>query len=184
MERCENCGGIVGNLETPYVWRDKVVCVACHQRLSTNEPSLRAARTRETPPLIAMACVNCGGKVEIAADGERFTCQYCGTELVAQRSGGVVFLKRVLDLVQKIQIGTDRAATELEVARLERELAEYRNTAQELDRNWSDLFWSSLPGMITALFCLPMKIHTRSGLAKTIEAKEWELIEKKSLLNP
>jgi hypothetical protein len=32
---CENCGRVVGKLETPSVWREKVVCFECHGRLSS-----------------------------------------------------------------------------------------------------------------------------------------------------
>lgn len=32
-ETCANCGGAIGNLETPRVWNDHVVCVACHEKL-------------------------------------------------------------------------------------------------------------------------------------------------------
>ena len=34
MEACENCGQPIGSLETPHVWNERVVCAACHQRLS------------------------------------------------------------------------------------------------------------------------------------------------------
>jgi hypothetical protein len=33
MEYCANCETIIGNLETPFVWRDHVVCATCHRRL-------------------------------------------------------------------------------------------------------------------------------------------------------
>ena len=32
---CQNCPALIGPLETPCVWRDKIVCGACHAKLST-----------------------------------------------------------------------------------------------------------------------------------------------------
>ena len=29
MEKCENCGTTIGDLETPYVWRERVICGKC-----------------------------------------------------------------------------------------------------------------------------------------------------------
>lgn len=34
METCENCGSIIGKLETPYVHGDHVVCRECKDRLA------------------------------------------------------------------------------------------------------------------------------------------------------
>jgi hypothetical protein len=31
---CANCGELIGNLETPFVWNDNPVCARCHQKLS------------------------------------------------------------------------------------------------------------------------------------------------------
>ena len=31
---CANCGQVIGRLETPHVWREQIVCEACHRRLS------------------------------------------------------------------------------------------------------------------------------------------------------
>jgi hypothetical protein len=34
MEKCANCDAVIGELETPHVWRGEVVCETCHLRLS------------------------------------------------------------------------------------------------------------------------------------------------------
>ena len=34
-DKCENCGRSIGNLETPHVWQDHVVCADCIKRLET-----------------------------------------------------------------------------------------------------------------------------------------------------
>jgi len=33
IERCANCDAVIGNLETPFVWRDAVVCETCYLKL-------------------------------------------------------------------------------------------------------------------------------------------------------
>jgi tetratricopeptide (TPR) repeat protein len=40
-EHCENCGRVIGRLETPYVWRKHTVCAACHAHLTA--PAAAAA---------------------------------------------------------------------------------------------------------------------------------------------
>lgn len=59
MERCANCERQIGNLETPYLWQERVVCAECHSRLSPAKvmPPLRSiAQARaeaeaKVPPL-------------------------------------------------------------------------------------------------------------------------------------
>lgn len=45
--------------------------------------------------LINLTCPSCGGKLQIPSDIERFACGNCGTELIVQRSGGVVTLAMI-----------------------------------------------------------------------------------------
>lgn len=54
-------------------------------------------------------------------DMERFACGYCGTELIVQRRGGTVALRAVTEAIRKVQIGTDKTAAELALARLNQE---------------------------------------------------------------
>ena len=67
---------------------------------------------------INLNCANCGAKLEIYDDMERFACGYCGTELIAQRRGGTVALRAVTEAIKKVQIGTDKTAAELALLRL------------------------------------------------------------------
>ena len=53
---CANCGNLIGNLETPYLWGENVVCAGCYQRLAASTMGLiphyatpaAPARTRTT----------------------------------------------------------------------------------------------------------------------------------------
>lgn len=40
VETCANCGEKVGKLEAAYLWREQVVCAACHARLASPVPPL------------------------------------------------------------------------------------------------------------------------------------------------
>jgi hypothetical protein len=34
MEKCANCGATIGNLETPFVWKEATICAACYAKLA------------------------------------------------------------------------------------------------------------------------------------------------------
>ena len=51
-----------------------------------------------------------------------FACSYCGTQQVVQRRGGTVALKLVSDAIARVQVGTDRTASELAIRRLKDEI--------------------------------------------------------------
>jgi len=76
---------------------------------------------------INLSCANCGAKLEIYEGMERFACGYCGTELIVQRRGGTVALRVVAEAIRKVQIGTDKTAAELAIARYESEIKELRS---------------------------------------------------------
>ena len=82
---------------------------------------------------VSLKCANCGAKLDVYPDMERFACGYCGTELIAQRRGGTVALRAVTEAIKQVQIGTDKTAAELALLRHEKELDELvkrRNKAQ------------------------------------------------------
>src|SRR5450432_973824 len=71
---------------------------------------------------IDLNCTNCGGKLEVYDDMERFACGYCGSQMIVQRRGKTVALKAVTEAIHKVQIGTDKTAAELAIVRLNKEL--------------------------------------------------------------
>ncbi|MDP4074451.1 hypothetical protein [Acidovorax sp. A1169] len=75
-------------------------------------------------PLLTLSCANCSAPLEVAADLERFTCSYCGTAQIVERSGGVVSTRKLEAAISAVQRGTDRTAAELAMPRLNRELDE------------------------------------------------------------
>src|ERR1039457_5902622 len=68
-----------------------------------NEPN--GIRYRMSDHFINLTCANCGGKLEVYDDMERFACGYCGSEMLVQRRGGTVILKAITEAIQKVQIG-------------------------------------------------------------------------------
>jgi ribosomal protein S27AE len=85
---------------------------------------------------INLNCANCGGKLEVYDDMDRFACGYCGTEQIVQRRGGTVALKAVTEAIQTVQIGTDKKAAELAVFRL-RNLRSFTTRGQGLGFNYA-----------------------------------------------
>jgi ribosomal protein S27E len=72
---------------------------------------------------INLNCPNCGAKLDVYDDMDRFTCSHCGTEMVAQRRGGTVALKAVTEAIRRVQVGTDKTAAELAIVRYEKDIA-------------------------------------------------------------
>ena len=72
---------------------------------------------------VSLACISCGGKLEITNDTERFTCSYCGIEQIVKRSGGNISAAILIEEFMKIKNSLDRAA-ELELAQKKKEIEE------------------------------------------------------------
>jgi hypothetical protein len=51
MEQCSNCGRVIGNLETPNIWQQHVVCAECHERLAATSAAAQA-------PLVSQKIAN------------------------------------------------------------------------------------------------------------------------------
>jgi hypothetical protein len=71
---------------------------------------------------VSLTCPNCGGKLEIYNDMDRFACSFCGGEMLVQRRGGAVSLKTVENAIRRVQVGTDKTAAELALPRLQAEI--------------------------------------------------------------
>lgn len=76
---------------------------------------------------IPIKCAGCGGNLDITPEMENFSCGYCGTAQVVQRSGGTISLKVVGEAIKRVQVGTDKTAAELAIKRLNGELASLEN---------------------------------------------------------
>jgi predicted RNA-binding Zn-ribbon protein involved in translation (DUF1610 family) len=73
---------------------------------------------------IPLECPNCGARLEVTEDLDRFACGHCGKQLMVRRGGGIVALKPVVDELKGVKVGVDRTASELAIPRLEKEIGE------------------------------------------------------------
>lgn len=122
--------------------------------------------------VITLKCAGCGAGLSISEDMTRFACGYCGTEQIVERKGGTVALKPITDAIGRVQVGTDKTAAELALARLPQELNDLTR-----QRDSRSAFWEKeiarrrdiasgrvhLVGIIS-LVALPMVIVTFAQL--------------------
>ncbi|HEX4124410.1 MAG TPA: hypothetical protein VHY37_06765 [Tepidisphaeraceae bacterium] len=73
VETCTQCGGAIGEVGTPHVWKDRIVCAACHARL-------RAGRERaaSAPPAPAVPAPSLGAATAAALPIQPRTAFYAG----------------------------------------------------------------------------------------------------------
>lgn len=76
---------------------------------------------------VTLSCPNCGGKLQITNDLERFACSYCGTEQIVRRSGGIIALAPIVYEISKVKAGVDKTAAELAIKRLKEEINDLQN---------------------------------------------------------
>lgn len=77
--------------------------------------------------IINLTCPSCGGKIQISKDIDRFACGYCGNEQMVVRSGGTITLAPVIDEIKHVSRGVDKTASELAIARLDREITKLQD---------------------------------------------------------
>lgn len=87
---------------------------------------------------VALTCPNCGAKLDLYPDIDRFACLYCGAEMMVLKRGGTIALHAIGKALQQVAVNTDKAAAELALLRLERESNELarRIAAIRRSRNW------------------------------------------------
>lgn len=103
-------------------------CFKCGAPMLIAEPS---APVRTSSDFITLSCPNCGGKLEITPDMERFACKFCGNEHLVRRTGSVVSLAPVVEGLKRVETkfdqvltGSDRLAAEQTIQRLKVEIPE------------------------------------------------------------
>ena len=106
-------------------------CFKCGAPIQATEAPAPASRQSD---FITLSCPNCGGKLEIKPDMERFACKYCGNEHLVRRSGGAVSLAPVMEGLNRVEgkfdqvlTGSDRMAAEHTINRLKAEIPELEN---------------------------------------------------------
>lgn len=145
---------------------------------SSAPPSIATPPAAVPPPLntsnfITLACPNCGGKLTITTDLERFACQFCGNEHIVRRTGGTVSLEPVmkmmhtindnitnmssgLDLVKSI---SEKQAAEMAIKRLNKEIEDLQKQRSNLESgaNTSWLLFG-ISGVVTFISILTLSL--------------------------
>jgi len=84
--------------------------------------------------IVSLSCQCCGGRLDVCKDMERFACAYCGTEMVVQRQGGTVAIQAVTRAIRSLQVGPDKTAAELAIARYTGELKDLQARESKLSK--------------------------------------------------
>jgi ribosomal protein S27AE len=158
---CPKCG-------TPSV-PEAVFCISCGNRFPETAasvaptPPLTTAGGTPVPPLprsgqsdfITLSCPNCGGKLQITPDIERFACQYCGYEHIVRRSGGIVSLEPVVRVMQNIDaninlvgVGVNRLGATSEKQIAEQTIMRLKAEIAELNKQIGSYYDASQTAMI------------------------------------
>jgi flagellin-specific chaperone FliS len=71
--------------------------------------------------IIGMTCRQCGGSLKISKDADQIICQHCGTEYLISFNEGAISVKLLSEGLKKIQVSTDKTASELALVRIKKE---------------------------------------------------------------
>jgi|SRR5579872_849133 len=113
---------------------------------------------------INLNCANCGAKLEVYDDMDRFACGFCGTELLVHRRGGTVALKQVTEAIKQVQIGTDRTAAELALVRLGKEAKKLKSEESEVKSSQTVETW--VLGCVLVMFgAIAIGVLNSAGVA-------------------
>jgi len=88
-----------------------------------------AFNSPEKPDFITLSCPNCGGSLKVTEEKERYICPHCGQEHLLRLRVG---LEPVLEKLQGVRKGVERAADEFALQRLGDEMERLQ---QELQAN-------------------------------------------------
>ena len=72
--------------------------------------------------VIKLSCVSCSSNLDISQNINRLACGHCGTQQIVERSGGAIYLRGIAEAISKVQVGTDKTAAELALARISNEI--------------------------------------------------------------
>jgi len=172
---------------------DSVFCVSCGskfpaftpQGISSAQPvSPAPASVAAIPPLpqedfITLACPNCGGKLNITPDINRFACQFCGHEHIVRRHDGVVALEEVMGQIsQNINtVGTgihrlsgsaEKQASEIAIGRLKEEIVVIQKKIEEAATLTRNVWFAVLGSAGVAVFGW-IASYAENGVSSSLE---------------
>jgi hypothetical protein len=132
-------------------------CLSCGSKFPAFTPQGVGAATPQQqaiPPaphsdFITLSCPSCGGKLNITSDIDRFACQFCGHEHIVRRSGGMVSLEPVMQVmksidtninlvgvgVNKLGFSSEKQVAEQTITRLKGEIANISSEIGQYDNS-------------------------------------------------
>ena len=80
----------------------------------------------DTPSVrvVSLDCPGCGASLEVRPALSQLACGYCGKVAMVERGGGTIALVPMIAAIERVQVGTDKTAAELAMARLRGEIAD------------------------------------------------------------
>jgi DNA-directed RNA polymerase subunit RPC12/RpoP/uncharacterized membrane protein YeaQ/YmgE (transglycosylase-associated protein family) len=85
---------------------------------------------------ITLSCPNCGGKLQITTEIDRFACAHCGQEHIVKRGAGTISLHPVIEGLDKVQHGVDKTSSELAIKRLTGEINSLIDQKERAKGSW------------------------------------------------
>jgi hypothetical protein len=133
---------------------------------------------------ITLSCPNCGGKLQVTAEMDRFACPYCGHEHIVRRAGGTVSLEPVLTKLNQISADingmgggishmtavAEKQAAEAAIKRLKEEIEELHKRLALLENNATTIWLIFGIGAVVlamSIFVLWLD-HGETGILKAI----------------
>jgi ribosomal protein S27AE len=145
-----------------------------------NFPAIpQAYPTAGRSDFITLSCPNCGGRLQITPDIERFACQYCGYEHIVRRNGGMVSLEPVVRVMQNINsninlvgmgvnmlgFSSEKQVAEQAIARIKTEIPELEARVNALQESSGCSVTAGIMGIVFGVILFIVAIFTKGWVA-------------------
>jgi len=144
------------------------------------------------PDFVTLSCPNCGGKLKVTSDIDRFACSHCGVEHIVKRGEGIISLSPVMDAIARVQSSVDviaedvRARKEYEKRAQEKEVISnklsqlkkeadilqhaFDNISYKTNGYWKRYFWGGVLGLVASV-CILFSLTILSVSGKNGDAQ-------------
>jgi DNA-directed RNA polymerase subunit RPC12/RpoP len=84
-------------------------------------------------------CQNCGGKATIDISTNIFKCEYCESQFLVERTGNDISMQPMIETMGSLKTGIDKTATELAIARIQKDIDRLNEQLQPHAAEWKNL---------------------------------------------
>ena len=128
---------------------------------------------------ITLSCPNCGGKLNITPDINRFACQFCGHEHIVRRHDGMVALEEVMGQISeninmvgtgihRISGSAEKQASEIAINRLKEEIVVIQKKIEEAATLTRNVWFAVLGSGGVAVFGW-IASYAENGVSSSLE---------------